>query len=411
MTDLKRSDQLIIQKFGGSSVSSLSRLQRVAGIIRDSIEGGSSVVAVVSAMGNETSRLDAMAREMGVASGVELDVLLSSGEQASAALLAMALNQLGVKAASFCGHQVRFLTSSDHQNAWVESVEVENLQQALAQQVVPVIAGFQGVDSHGAITTFGRGGSDLTAVALGAALQASECQIYSDTDGVYTADPRIVPSAQKHLRIAMPLMMDYAQAGAGILQARCLELAAKGSVPVRVLSSYGASEGTLLEPGDVERLEAGVVQGVANRAGYGLLRFSGLSDRPGLVSYCLAAFESLGLGAAEVVQFGVVGDCRELVIATQNCLGGESLSELERVAGELGCEGFIVQDDLVKLTMVGYGLTGRSGIFREACSLLSKEGIDPISVSAGVSRIEFLLDSECAVRAARGLHDRFVINA
>ena len=393
---------LVIQKFGGSSVANVARIQRVARIIQDSLKSGLRVVAVVSAMGGDTNRLDAMARELGVSSGAELDVLLASGEQASAALLAMALQELGIEAASFCGHQVRFLTSYDYQNAWIESVETHALQQAMDRHIVPIVAGFQGVNNQGAVTTFGRGGSDLTAVALSAALRARECQIYTDTDGVYTADPRIVSNAQKISTISLPLMMEYAQAGAKVLQPRCLELAIKESVPVRVLSSYGAGEGTLLTPGDPNIAEGAFVQGIATSEGYSLFRLSDLPPRPGAVSYCLAALAVAGLPPIEVV----------LVVGAELLLAGKwALSEphaLQAVAAEIGCTCSRIETGLTKLTLVGCGLTGDSGLFQRVCSLLSKEGVDPISISASSSRIEALLAPNQAGRVARALHEGLV---
>jgi aspartate kinase len=393
---------LVIQKFGGSSVASIARIHRVASIIQDSLKRGLQIVAVVSAMGGETNRLDAMAREVGISSGAELDVLLSSGEQVSAALLAMALQQLGIKAASFCGHQVRFLTSSDHQNAWIESVETQSLQQAIDRGIVPVVAGFQGVNKEGVVTTFGRGGSDLTAVALSAALRAQECQIYTDTDGVYTADPRIVSNAQKILKIPLPLMMEYAQAGAKILQPRCLELAIKEFVPVRVLSSYGALEGTLLTPEEVRVSEGAFVQGLATMDGYSSFRLSDLPPRRGAVAYCLAALGAAGLPPIEIL-----------------CLGGAELffagkwelpdsSSIHRVVAELGCAYSRLETGLTKLTVVGCGLTSDSGLFQQLCSLLSKEGVDPISISASSSRIELLLLMNQAGRVARALHEGLI---
>jgi aspartate kinase len=391
---------LIVQKFGGSSVASVARIQRVAQIIYDSIERGSQVVAVVSAMGGETNRLDDMAREVGFSTGAELDVLLASGEQASAALLAMALQKLGVEAASFCGHQVRFLTSSDHQNARIQSVETHALQQAMEQAIVPIVAGFQGVNEQGALTTFGRGGSDLTAVALSAALRAKECQIYTDTDGVYTADPRVVADAQKLTTIALPLMVGYAQAGAKILQPRCLELATKESVPLRVLSSYGAGEGTLLTPEESLVAEGSVVQGIATQSGYELCRLSGLADRPGLLGYVLATLRAAGLPAGELLRYSG----GELVVAGQ---WSADTALLEGVVAELSCE-LELQSGLSQLSLIGCGLTGDSGCFESACRALSQEGVDPLAMSAGSSRIEVLLADNQVARAIRCLHDALI---
>lgn len=404
-----RSSDLVIQKFGGSSVASVSRIKRVASIIRNSIDNGAQVVAVVSAMGGETDRLDSLAREVGIDSGPELDVLLSSGEQASAALLAMALQKMGVQAASFCGHQVRFMTSSDHQGARLEAVETGVLHDAMSRQVVPIVAGFQGVNNEGALTTFGRGGSDLTAVALSAALCARECQIYSDTDGVYTADPRLVSNAQKMPEISLPLMMEYADAGAKILQPRCLELAAKESVPVRVLSSYAKGEGTLLTPEERSVAEGAYAQGIATTDGYRLFHFSGLPDRPGLVSYCLAAFENAGLVSPEIVQLAGVSASREFSVAAKGLVSDTALTQLQVFAKELGCEFHSDGGGLVKLTIVGCGLTAKSGYFHQACSILSGEGVDPLSVSAGTSRIELLLRADQSIRSLRALHEGLLI--
>lgn len=389
---------LIVQKFGGSSVANVARIQRVAKIIHESIKGGSRVVAVVSAMGGETNRLDALARELGVSSGAELDVLLASGEQASAALLAMALQKLGLQAASFCGHQVRFLTSCEHQNARIQSIETDALERAIDEGIIPVVAGFQGVNEDGAFTTLGRGGSDLTAVALSAALRAKECQIYTDTDGVYTADPRIVPDAQKLATISLPLMMDYAQAGAKVLQPRCLELAIKESVPVRVLSSYGEGEGTLLLPAKEAVSEGAVISGIVSQDAYSMYRLRGLKIRPGFMSYCLAVITSMGLPAPEFIQF----TAEDIILAGRWVNIGEKLIPL---AQELGAESVNSVAGLSKLSILGAGLTAESGYFHRVASQLSREGIDPVAISATSSRIEvFLLESQAA-RSACALHE------
>lgn len=391
---------LIIQKFGGSSVASVTRIQRVANIISSSLQQGLRVVVVVSAMGGETNRLDELAREVGFSAGPELDVLLASGEQVSAALLAMALQKLGVKAASYCGHQVRFLTSNDHQNAQIKFVETHALQQAIDQGVVPIVAGFQGVNEAGAITTFGRGGSDLTAVALSAALRAQECRIYSDTDGVYTADPRVVANAQKLTQVSLPLMMDYALAGAKILQPRCLQLAIKESVPVRVLSSYGVGEGTLLLPEQQIAAEGSSVQGVATLPDFTLCRLTELTERPGLLSYVMALLTSVGLPVGDLVRYGA----GELLLAGR---WEQHYPLLTSVAAELRCQ-LSWQSGLTKLTVVGFGLTGQGGCFGRLVSVLSQEGLDPLAISAGSSRIEILLTEKQAIRAARCLHESLV---
>lgn len=397
-----RSTRLIIQKFGGSSVATLERIRRVAAIIRQSVMDGNQVVAVVSAMAGETNRLLALAAELDIKTGRELDVLLASGEQASASLLAMVLQKLGVPALSYCGYQVRIHTTSDAQQARIESIESEHLLADLQQNKVPVVAGFQGINEAGEITTLGRGGSDLTAVALAAALGADECQIFTDTDGVYTADPRIVPTAQKIDTIELPLMAEYAAAGAKVLQSRCLDLAMRSGVPVRILSSYMSGQGTRVEP--KEPLEGSSVSGIASQAGYELLQIRQLPQRPGLLSYALAALSTIGL-VPDMLQFSG----SELTLAVKHDSLTSLLPQLQVFAEELGSDTHcFIESNLVKLSVIGSGMGAEYPVFTTICRVLSKEGVDPRLFSACSTRIEVLLPAEEAIRVNYALHQELL---
>ena len=354
-------------------------------------------------MGGDTDRLNSLAAELGVQSGAELDVLLASGEQASAALLAMALQQMGVEAASFCAHQVYIKTTCIHQQARIESVEPEGLQKALGQGITPVVTGFQGISENGRIMTLGRGGSDLTAVAVAAALSAGECQIYTDIDGVYSADPRIVANAQKIESIDLPLMTEYAQAGAGVLQSRCLDLASKESVSLRVLSSYASQDGTRLVPAKQVK-EASCVIGIAKRSGYQLLQVQDLPERPGLLSYCLAAFKKIGL-RYEMLQFS--GE--SLLLSLNGRIDKPLLAEIDLLLKEFdGKAAYQVQAGLTKVTVVGLGLDAEQGVFLSVCSTLSKEGVDPYLLSFCSTRIEMLLPNFSAERVICALHEQLL---
>ena len=407
----KQNKRLIVQKFGGSSVASPARLRRVAKIIAETKGPCSLVAVVVSAMGEETNRLLALAGELDIpADAPERDVLLATGEQVSATLLVACLNAQGLNARVFCAHQIGFLTTSEHGEAKFSRLLSPTLSEALEVGVIPVITGFQGVDQSGHITTLGRGGSDLTAVAIASALNADECQIYTDVDGVYTADPRVVPAAQRIDEIACSTMIDYALAGAGVLQDRCLNMAEREGVRIRVLSSYLPGEGTRIHPMQTPGSEAAKIKGVACTPGYTLISLSNLTQRPGLLSYLLSVFapKALPISMLSHVMTGAGLSTVQLAVTSDLVPVVRGAFEVLQ-AGEFPQSSFIEMPCLAKLTLPGVGLDRGAGLLMAASGALSSEGVDPVATCCSSTQIEFLIDESQSKRLVRVLHDLFCL--
>lgn len=406
---------LLVQKFGGSSVADLSRVERVARRVSEAVAGGDRVVVVVSAMRGETNHLLQLANELGVSSGRELDVLLSSGEQVTAALLAMSLQKLGFVAKSYCAHQLRLVTTSDHQAARIVSLDSAMLVDDIESGVIPVVAGFQGINKSGDVTTMGRGASDLTAVALAAVLGADECQIFTDVDGVYRADPRIVPGASRIEEIALPLMVDMADAGARVLQPRCLEMAGKYRVPLRVLSSYESGLGTLISHDEVPgHLEHPAVMGIVCDGDRSQISIRGIPDRPGLASYILAAMsgEKICMDMlSQTISESGDGDGRIFTDVSFAVIGSDLTRARAVVDGvyiDLGARDVSQAVGLAKVTLIGVGLQGSPNIVSMACSVLSREGVYIYGMSASSSRVEFLVAQTHSSLATSSLHRRLI---
>lgn len=400
---------LIVQKFGGSSVADVQRIQNVANIIAKTQSDGHDVVVVVSARYGETDRLIQLAKQFSSDSQSEYDALLATGEQASAALLSMALQSCQCRARSFNGQQVKIVTTGTHKKARIIDVECEALKQELQQGGIPIVAGFQGVTRSGRVTTLGRGGSDLTAVAIAAALKADECQIFSDVDGVYTSDPKIVPEASRISRITFEEMMELASLGAKVLQNRCLEFAGKHEVPLRVLSSLEAGDGTLIDYNQ-KHSENPVIRGVAFDRQQAQITFQGISQRPGLLSYILSPIHLANIEVDMIVQSAPSAEGKVDMTFTLNQNDFSAAYAIAtKVAPELEACGLIGDDDVAKLSLVGVGLRSHASVASKMLSALGQEGIDIALLTATEIKISAIIKASRLDLGARALHQAFAL--
>lgn len=400
---------LIVQKFGGSSVASLEHIQNVARIVADTRQQGHDVVAVVSAMYGETDRLIQLAQSFSRqnSNSREYDALVSTGEQVSAALLSMALEAVQCPAHSYTAAQVGIMTTSHHKKARIVDINPEILQADLREGSVPVIAGFQGISDAGHITTLGRGGSDLTAVALAAALKADECQIYTDVEGVYTTDPKIVPTARRLERITFDEMMEMASLGAKVLQNRCLEFAGKHKVPLRVMSSLQQGPGTLITF-EGESIEQALVSGIAFDRHQAKLTLQGIPERPGLASYILGAISKANIDVDMIVQNVPTSDTNiDFSFTIHRDDYPEAHSIIERVVRELGARRVIGSSDVAKISLVGIGMRSHAGVASRMFSALGEEGIHIHLITATEIKISAVVDQKYLELGARTLHTAF----
>jgi aspartate kinase len=402
---------LIVQKFGGSSVADIERIQNVARIVANTRAEGHQVVVVVSAMHGETDRLIKLAEGFSSSSVREYDALLATGEQVSSALLSMALVTIGESAQSMTGSQIRILTNDTHKKARIIDVETDILRELLAAGKIPVVAGFQGVSLNGDITTLGRGGSDLTAVALAAALEADECQIFTDVDGVYTSDPRIVPDARRIQRISFEEVMEMAGLGAKVLQNRCLEFAGKYQVPVRVLSSLTRGEGGTLISYQKPDRERVLISGVAMDRKQAQISLQGIRQRPGLLSYILSPISLANIDVDMIVQSGLnTAACVDISFTIHRDDFQETLTIMHEITPELEFDRLVTQEQVAKLSLVGVGLRSHAGVASKMLSSLGREGIEVLLLSASEIKISAMVPESQLDLGARILHDAFELN-
>lgn len=398
---------LIVQKYGGTSVGTVDRIEAVAERIEAQRRRGDDVVVVVSAMSGETNRL------LGLAHGIgqdlpprELDVLLATGEQVTIALLSMALAKRGVAARSYTGLQVPILTDDAHNKARILEIGQEALRSELAAGRVVVVAGFQGVDERGNITTLGRGGSDTTAVALAAALQADECQIYTDVDGVYTTDPRVVPKARRLNHITFEEMLEMSSLGAKVLQIRSVEFAGKYNVPLRVLSSFEEGKGTLITVEENEMEEA-LISGIAFNGDEAKLTIRGVPDRPGVAYHILGPIGEANVEVDMLVQnVGADGTTDFTFTVHRNELE-RALSTLRKTAQELGARDVLGDESICKISLVGVGMRSHAGIASTMFQALANEGINIQMISTSEISISVVVDAKYMELGVRALHDAF----
>jgi aspartate kinase len=398
---------LIVQKYGGTSVGDVERIKAVAERAKRTQAEGHQVVVVVSAMSGETDRLLGLARAFDEnPRGRELDVILSTGEQVTIGLLCMALQSVGAAAMSFTGGQVRILTDSAYNKARIEAIDQHHVRAALDRGQVVVVAGFQGVDAAGNITTLGRGGSDTTAVALAAALHADECQIYTDVDGVYTTDPRIVPEARRLDRITYEEMLEMASLGAKVLQIRSVEFASKYQVNLRVLSSFAEGGGTLITTED-NIMEQALISGVTLNRDEAQVTVTGVPDRPGIASGLLGPVADANIEVDMIVQNTGADGATDFTFTVHRNDYERTLNILRDVASDMGARSVEGDRKIVKVSIVGVGMRSHAGIASRMFRALAAESINIRMISTSEIKISVVVDEKYGELAVRTLHDEF----
>jgi aspartate kinase len=398
---------LIVQKYGGTSVGSVERIQHVAEKVLEHRRQGHEVVVVVSAMSGETDRLLGLAREINPQpEGRELDVLLSTGEQVTIALLAMALEGRGCPARSYTGAQVHILTDSAHNKARIRDIDGARVRRDLADGRVVVVAGFQGVDEHGNITTLGRGGSDTTAVALAAALKADECQIYTDVDGVYTTDPRVVPKARRLERITFEEMLEMASLGSKVLQIRSVEFAGKYNVPLRVLSSFKEGPGTLITF-EEDGMEQALISGIAFNQNEAQVTILGVPDQPGVAHRILGPISDANIEVDMIVQNVGADGTTDFTFTVHRNDYDKALNILQGLPEKLHARQISGDPKIVKISLVGVGMRSHAGIASKMFEALAREGINIRMISTSEIKISVVVDEKYLELGVRALHDAF----
>ncbi len=400
---------LIVQKFGGTSVGSIDRIRNVARRCLKTQAAGHDVVVIVSAMSGETNRLLGLAHEViKLPEAREMDVIASTGEQVTAALTALAIQAEGGKARSLLGHQVKILTDGAFTKARIKTIEGSKIFSTVKRGEIAVVAGFQGVDEHGDITTLGRGGSDTTAVAVAAAIGASACEIFTDVDGVYTTDPNICPSARKVDRISYEEMLELASLGAKVLQIRSVEIAMKYGVPVHVRSSFSEAEGTWVT-GEDKSLEDVVVAGVAYDKNEARVHLMGLEDKPGVVAHLFGAIAEKNIPVDMIIQNAASGEQERADVTFTVAKTDLSRARpfIEEIAKGLGARGVRYDEDVVKVSIVGLGMRSHAGVAAKMFSLLAKESINIQAISTSEIKISCLVADKYTELAVRTLHEGF----
>ena len=403
---------LIVQKYGGTSVGSVERIQAVAQKIKTFADGGDQLVVSVSAMSGETNRMTALAQEIQTVPSLrEMDMLLTTGEQVTISLLSMALQQLGCDAISYLGSQVRIVTDSEHGKARIKSIDDHRIHASLDAGKVVVVAGFQGIDEQGHITTLGRGGSDTTAVALAAALKADECQIYTDVDGVYTTDPRIEPNARKMKSVSYEEMLEMASLGSKVLQIRSVEFASKYKVPLRVLSSLIDNPVGTLITSEENIVEQAVISGIAHNKDEAKLSLIGVPDKPGIAFKILKAISSADIEVDMIVQSVSAREgLTNFAFTVHRNDFAKALSILEVVCKDLDAIGVQSDDKVVKVSLVGIGMRSHAGIASQMFEVLHHEGINIQMISTSEIKISVVIDEKYLELAVRSLHSAFELD-
>jgi len=402
---------LIVQKYGGTSVGDVERIQNVARKVAKFRDQGHDVVVVVSAMSGETNRLIGLAKDIDEkAAGREFDVLVSTGEQVTIALLSMALNKMGYPARSYTGAQVHILTDDAYNKARIREIDDVRIRGDLNEGRIVVVAGFQGVDEGGNITTLGRGGSDTTAVALAAALKADECQIYTDVDGVYTTDPRVVPEARKLDRITFEEMLEMASLGSKVLQIRSVEFAGKYNVPLRVLSSFEeGGEGTLITVED-EQMEQAMISGIAFSRDEAQLTITGVPDKPGVAYSILGPVSNANIEVDMIVQNVGADETTDFTFTVHRNEYEKALEIMQATAERLGAREVSGNNKIAKVSLVGVGMRSHAGIASKMFEALAKEGINILMISTSEIKVSVVVDEKYLELGVRALHDVFELD-
>jgi len=400
---------LIVQKFGGTSVGSVERIKAVARRVARWKAQGHQLVVVPSAMSGETNRLIALAKEVQARPDArELDVVASTGEQVTVGLLSMALMDLGLKAKSYTGAQVRVLTDSAFTKARIVSIDEERLRGDIAAGYIPVVAGFQGIDSSGNLTTLGRGGSDTSAVAVAAALKADECQIYTDVDGVYTTDPRIVPEARRLKTVSFEEMLEMASLGSKVLQIRSVEFAGKYRVRLRVLSSFeDEGEGTLITFEEDDKMEQAIISGIAFSRDEAKITVMGVPDRPGIAYAILGPIADANVDVDMIIQNASVEGITDFSFTVHRNDYQKAMDIAKKVQSHIGAKAIVGDNRVCKVSMVGLGMRSHVGIASQMFRTLSEEGINIQMISTSEIKISVVVDEKYMELAVRVLHKAF----
>jgi aspartate kinase len=399
---------LYVQKYGGTSVGSVERIQQVAEKVKGFRDQGHDIVVVVSAMSGETNRLIGMANQMqDKPLPREMDVLVSTGEQVTIALLCMALAAQDCSARSYTGGQVKIQTDSSHTKARIQNIDVENMRSDLNKGRVVVVAGFQGVDEQGNITTLGRGGSDTTGVALAAALKADECQIYTDVDGVYTTDPRVVDTAQRLREITFEEMLEMASLGSKVLQIRAVEFAGKYKVPLRVLHSFKEGPGTLITTESENTMEQPVISGIAFNRDEAKLTITGVPDVPGVASKILGPISDANVEVDMILQNVSAEGLTDFTFTVHRNDYDQALSTLQGVAKNLNAKCVTGSEKIAKVSIVGVGMRSHAGVASRMFASLADENINIQMISTSEIKVSVVIDEKYLELAVRALHSTF----
>ncbi len=403
---------LLVQKYGGTSVGTVEKIKAIATKLAGFQRQGHDIVVVVSAMSGETNRLTALAKEMQTEPDPrEMDVLLSTGEQVTIALLCMALKAIGLEARSYTGKQVGIITDSAHTKARIQSIDDHKIKADLSAGRIVVVAGFQGVDNENNITTLGRGGSDTTGVALAAALKADECQIYTDVDGVYTTDPRVVQTARRIDKITFEEMLEMASLGSKVLQIRAVEFAGKYNVPLRVLHSFKEGPGTLITI-DEEYLsmEQPVVSGIAFSRDEAKITVLGLPDKPGVASRVLAPVGEANIEVDVIIQNVSADNCTDITFTVHRNDMVKAKGILDNIIEDLGAREVTTDDTVVKVSLVGVGMRSHSGVATKMFSTLAEENINIKMITTSEIKISVIIEERYLELAVRSLHAAFELD-
>lgn len=399
---------LIVQKYGGTSVGSIERIEQVAEKVASFRDNGHDIVVVVSAMSGETNRLIGLAHEIyGQPIPREMDVLVSTGEQVTTALLSMALEKRGHAARSYNGSQVRILTDDAHTKARIKEIDDHNISADLKAGRVVVVAGFQGVDSNGNITTLGRGGSDTTAVALAAALKADECQIYTDVDGIYTTDPRVVDSACRLEKITFEEMLEMASMGSKVLQIRAVEFAGKYKVPLRVLHSFEEGPGTLITVEDQNEMETPAISGIAFTRDEAKLTVLGVPDTPGVAYNILGPIGEANIEVDVIVQNVAEDNSTDFTFTVHRNDLARAEEITKRVAGELNAREVRSDSKIAKVSLVGVGMRSHAGVASKMFATLAESAINIQMITTSEIKVSVVVDEKFLELAVRSLHSAF----
>lgn len=402
---------LIVQKYGGTSMGSVERIEHVANKVATWRAKGHQVVVVVSAMSGETDRLLKLAKSINPrGSAREMDQIAATGEQVTIGLLALALEKAGVPSRSYTGWQVPIHTDSAYAKARIQKIEPERLRADCEAGIVPVVAGFQGIDDTGSVTTLGRGGSDTTGVALAAALKADECQIYTDVDGVYTTDPRVEPRARRLAKITFEEMLEMASLGSKVLQIRSVEFAGKYKVPLRVVSTFVDGPGTLITLED-SKVEDPLISGIAFNRDEAQITVIGVPDRPGIAASILGPVGAANIEVDMIVQNVGADDTTDFTFTVHKNDFERTCEVVKPIAAELGAKGLRTASDVVKVSLVGVGMRSHAGIASKMFQVLAAEGINIRMISTSEIKISVMIQDKYLELAVRSLHKSFGLEA